>query len=75
VIFFGELKNKIKCPSFIQKIGVDLDVKNLKKKEQLNFVKLFFKCDVNLLLIFGLEVFFHKYIHFYVIKNMDASYT
>jgi hypothetical protein len=40
-----------------------------RKKEQLNFVKLLFKCDVNLLLIFGLEVFFHKYIHFYVIKK------
>ncbi len=65
----------IKCPSFIQKIGMDIDVKILKKIEQLNFVKLLFKCDVNLLLIFGLEMFFHKYSHFYVIKNMDASYT
>ncbi len=54
---------------------MDIDVKILKKIEQLNFVKLLFKCDVNLLLIFGLEMFFHKYSHFYVIKNMDASYT
>jgi hypothetical protein len=38
-------------------------------------MKLLFKCDVILLLIFGLEVFFHKYIHFYVTKNIDASYA